>query len=106
MRQRSILEKIATYIAIASLIVVIIVSSYRIYNIFASGGYSLENTAKDGVTAPDQFSYSQVVAPGKSVAFIDYNCVSKNNCKGQYLLSFNRIDNQWVVNESSKVVLW
>lgn len=77
---------------------------YLIYSNIHNNGFIIEFVAKKWVPASEQYCHSQPISADKAVAFINYNCVK--HCLGQYIIFIDKIDGEWVVNESSKKVLW
>ena len=76
--------------------------------------YPLEKAIKnwDKVNEDQEFLRVELIDEKTGVAFVNHGCESKRilkgikKCKGQYYIFLNRIEDVWVVNESSKKIIW
>ena len=105
-KKQKLWEKVLGYFAITITVFTLIFVIYTFFNMYQGGSFSLEKTATKLVQPSEQFSHSKIIGKSKGIAFIDYNCVTRKECQGQYIIAFDRVNKTWVLNESSKNVLW
>lgn len=99
-------SNILSYFKIAVLFVALLIMLWVGYSHFKDGTFSVELVVEKWVQAPERYEHSQIINENKGVAFINYNCITKSACRGQYIIFIDKINGNWVVNESSKKVLW
>lgn len=81
---------------------------------YAINNYPLEKAIKnwDKINEDQEFLRMGLIDEKTGVAFVNYGCESKRilkgikKCKGQYYIFLNKIEDVWVVNESSKKIIW
>ena len=107
------LRIISVFIGLGILIITLVILTLFTYSSINDGSLSLETAAKDIVGQNEEVFSSKVIGQDHGVAFIDYNCRRTDTfikgfkeCAGRYYVFLNRVNNKWVVNESSKTIIW
>ena len=81
---------------------------------YAINNYPLEKAIKnwDKINEDHEFLRVKLINEKTGVAFVNYDCKSKGllkgikKCYGQYYIFLNKIEDVWVVNGSSKRIIW
>ena len=75
--------------------------------------YPLEKAAKKLELKEDEdFCRVELINNKTAIAFFKYDCKSMRvlkgikKCKGEYYIFINKIIDKWIVNESSKKIMW
>ena len=107
------IERTMKIVGLCVMSVVLLVLVYKIYGIVSSGGFSLESTLKKAAGNGEQYCRSNIINETTGIGFINYDCKPINRitkgiqrCKGQYYVFVHRLNGIWVVNESSKTLIW
>ena len=88
---------------------------YSIYSYIADGSFAIERESERWAKklGNQYYLFSSPIDEYKGVASIGYDCKPINKvtkgiqrCKGRYYIFLNKINNKWVVNESSKTIIW
>ena len=88
---------------------------YVLFNHILDGSLAVEHKAKKWIGKSDSQEYcsSQIIEENKAIAFINYDCTPINkitkgikNCNGKYYIFINKIDNKWIIDETSKTIIW
>lgn len=109
-------KKFESILPIAGISLGLLTILLALYGLFLSvtNEYPLEKAIKnwDKINEDQEFFRVKLIDEKTGVAFVNYGCESKRvlkgikKCKGQYYIFLNRIDDVWVVNESSKRIIW
>jgi len=102
----SLVNKIGPYAGMILTALTLILVICATIHFYLNGTFSIEDVVKEWIKSPERFFRSQIISENRGVAFIEYDCVTKRDCRGQYLLFIDKIEDKWIVNESSKKVLW
>ncbi|MEK6937603.1 MAG: hypothetical protein AABX04_01025 [Nanoarchaeota archaeon] len=105
-KKRSLVNKIGPYTGIVLTALTLILVIGAMIHFYLNGTFSIEDAAKEWIKSPERYFRSQIISENRGVAFIEYNCVTKRDCRGQYLIFIDKVGDKWIVNESSKKVLW
>ena len=108
-------EKVLPFIGIGIGIFSIFALSYFIYLNIKDGSFAAQFASERWAKSQEneQSCCSRMMDNDTFVAFIKYDCTPINkitkgiqNCKGEYYVFLNKINGKWVVNESTKSVIW
>ena len=65
--------------------------------------YPLERAIKGYISENEEYCGIDLINKDKGIGFICYNC---SKCKGEYYIFINKINGKWIINESSKTIIW
>lgn len=107
------LEKVFWVLGI-TIFVILFISIIFKFGFYLVNDYPAERAATKWAKTDEtqEFCMSMMIDENKSVAYFHYNCKSWKvlrgikDCNGQYYVFLNKLNNKWVVNESSKAVIW
>ena len=75
--------------------------------------YPMERAIERWISNDHKFYSVKLIKEKKAVSFVGYDCKSINRitrgitrCSGEYYIFIDKINDKWVVNESSKVIIW
>lgn len=113
---KRIKKKFENILLISSILMGFLALMLAFYGLVSYGikNYPLERAIKnwDKMNEDQEFLKVKLIDEKTGVAFIEYNCVSKNifrgikKCNGEYYIFINQINGEWIVNESSKTIIW
>ncbi len=113
---KRIKKKFESILPIAGFSLGLLTILLALYGLFLSitNEYPLEKAIKnwDKMDDDQEFHMAKLINEKTGVAFVNYNCKSGKilkgvkKCKGQYYVFINLIKDEWIVNESSKTILW
>lgn len=87
-----------SYACIAMIIICFILALYLLVE-----EYPIKQAVKP-IISDDEFCSYHIINDSSDVVFI--NTMENKKFIGKYYMFLNKVDNKWVVNESSKTVIW
>ena len=107
------LEKIGIIILFSMGFLTLLLAFYGLFS-YAIKNYPLERAIKhwDKINDSQEFLMVNLIDENRGIAFVNYNCKSGKilkgvkKCKGEYYIFINKINDEWIVNESSKTIIW
>lgn len=114
--QKRLKKNFKSILTIAAMSVGFLTLLLAFYGLFSytTNNYLLEKAIKnwDKLDDSQEFFRVNLIDEKTGVAFVNYECKSKRilkgikKCKRQYYVFINLVKDEWVVNESSKKIIW